>query len=558
MVDIEVLCSLHEAEIRRRNCAVSTLLSSGDASAAADSSEFIGDGLGLSLAAHEGGEFSLARSAQGDSSPSSASIEMSRNSNSNNRTPPFRERNIHTSNAGIPSEAQGMPPGQRLKLQRLTDGVNEALAETLGQWSSVVLDYNVYVAFFQCPRTVSTSFCLIRTKWSSTYLINVQVGFFSCPPLLRQRITQTLKWKIAAASIDVPTIEFGDVEDYQSEDGDFVDREYSSMIPAIGSLSPTSSSRSRDSQRSTASPFQSPPASPPLVASSQFPLPSPGVLPHGAHYVVKKVKPFGFPIRYLTTILLDPAPEIHVPDTAPAGPLKTEGAVVLGLAAHAANGIMDDAEEDSAEAESKDAQSGSALSLRLLRSYMRHHAWRWDLPSRASTTSAMRLIRGLRSEEGFVLVSASGSKSCTWLREIKLTQPNKVDDTTKTMACILQFSVTQLDDCSLQTELWMEPHYGFYHPSSRAEPLHSLVLFKALVSWLHCCDLHVISAIATFDAIRDIDLEKVRILLTLRTHQPYQMRANIVTYLIRPTSSLISRNTPGTQLAERHGVEFGS
>jgi hypothetical protein len=510
MVDIEVLCSLHEAEIRRRNCAVSTLLSSGVSDPAVDPAgraEPGDDGSELSLAVHgigdpPGAEFST----------SSASASFSLNS------PSTETRELNTSNPSIRSDVHGVPPGQRLKLQRLTDGVSEALAEALAKWCSVVLDYNVYVAFFpeaMLPskhRGRSVPFCLVRTKWTSTYLINVQVGFFSCPPILRQRIAQTIKWKIAAACIDVPTIEFGDgdVEDYEPEFEDIDIPEFSSSLQRERSSG--SSNASPPFQSKSTSPSQSPPASPPLL-SSQFPLPSPGTLPDGAHYVVKKVKPFGFPVRHITTILLAPAPEVHAPGPASGGTgslPKAEGDVVHGLAAQAANGILDHASAGDAYGDKKEVRSDSALNLRLLRSYMRHHAWRWELPSAGSAATAMRLIRGLRSEEGFVLVSASGPNSCTWLREIKLTQLNKVDNTTKIMACIIQFSVTQLDDCSLQTELWMEPHYGYYHPSSRSEPLHSLVLFKALVAWLHCCDLHVISAIATFESIRDIDLEKVR------------------------------------------------
>lgn len=147
------------------------------------------------------------------------------------------------------------------------------------------------------------------------------------------------------------------------------------------------------------------------------------------------------------------------------------------------------------------------LSLRLLRSYMRHHTWTWTLSSPESTALGLSVIRALRTEEGFVLVS-SNRRSTSWLREISLSQG--MSD--KTVVSIIQFAVVQTDAHTLQTELWMEPHFGFYRASDgkmgeSKTDLPSSHLFDAISSWLHSCDLHVMSALATFDAIRDIEFD---------------------------------------------------
>ena len=97
-------------------------------------------------------------------------------------------------------------------------------------------------------------------------------------------------------------------------------------------------------------------------------------------------------------------------------------------------------------------------------------------------------------------------------------------------SCFIQYSVTEIDATHIQTELWMEPFYGLVHcpiplphlsdvPSSpfprspqqaRTAAFHTLTseqLFVHLSSWIHSCDLHLLSAVSTFDSVRDLELD---------------------------------------------------
>ena len=94
-------------------------------------------------------------------------------------------------------------------------------------------------------------------------------------------------------------------------------------------------------------------------------------------------------------------------------------------------------------------------------------------------------------------------------------------------SCFIQYSVTEIDATHIQTEVWMEPFYGVVHfpiplpsdtpsspfPRSPQRPhtaaFHTLTseqLFVHLSSWLHSCDLHLLSAVSTFDSVRDLEL----------------------------------------------------
>ena len=96
-------------------------------------------------------------------------------------------------------------------------------------------------------------------------------------------------------------------------------------------------------------------------------------------------------------------------------------------------------------------------------------------------------------------------------------------------SCFIQYSVTEIDATHIQTEVWMEPFYGVAHvpiplphPSDvPASPFprspqqastaafHTLTseqLFVHLSSWVHSCDLHLLSAVSTFDSVRDLEL----------------------------------------------------
>ena len=86
-------------------------------------------------------------------------------------------------------------------------------------------------------------------------------------------------------------------------------------------------------------------------------------------------------------------------------------------------------------------------------------------------------------------------------------------------SCLIQMSIIEIDATHIQTELWMEPLYGLYHfvlpssPSSSSTPslsyqaLTSEQLFLHLSSWMHSCDLHLLSVLTTFDSVRDLELE---------------------------------------------------
>jgi hypothetical protein len=168
-------------------------------------------------------------------------------------------------------------------------------------------------------------------------------------------------------------------------------------------------------------------------------------------------------------------------------------------------------------------------SLRLLRSYMRHHQWTWRVAHAHTIETSLSLLRRARAAEGFALV-ACNAKSSTWLRELPLLQPHTLPTSAggQPLACVVQYSITRVGTEYIQTELWMEPFSGTYapvitpgSPLSPSDPdmdydegvkeqqqraVSALTLFNWLCAWLHSCDLHLLSAVSTFDTIREIEV----------------------------------------------------
>jgi hypothetical protein len=81
------------------------------------------------------------------------------------------------------------------------------------------------------------------------------------------------------------------------------------------------------------------------------------------------------------------------------------------------------------------------------------------------------------------------------------------------VGCVVQYAVRyrRLDDSSyeLQTEMWMEPHTGYFAfpgPSAAGgvggvenKFIDLIEFFEYLSFWFYCSDLHVLSAVSTFD-----------------------------------------------------------
>lgn len=446
------------------------------------------------------------------------------------------------------------------EIRRVDESVVSALYKVLARWSTVVLAPDLFVAFLpstgqkESPKegnpnlspSSSTSFCLIRTSRSADFVVNVQLGFFAVSPELRRATLDTLKWCIGQAHVSVPDIlqvrlpkdvTAGTASDQGAD------------LNAFGGPFMTQQERMEQSGMmilnnatgiNAGSGHTTPAAAPtfePSLAPVQPKLDTQQRVP-SFRTIPRTVKPFGFPSTPIASILLGPhlqneAQLVKVGldnnDRADSSEYSAQSNGSNGLfdsAISAANKMLDLAssqpQDENAFDKGKDRETSSQstasnlrtmvksnknLSLRLLRSYMRHHAWTWKLSSSESTATAMRLIRLLRIQEGFVLVSSS-SNTASWLREVPLSQPG-LNGENKAMTCNIQFGVTRnIESSTLETELWMEPHYGFYsldEKSQESVKLESSLLFRSLCSWLHSCDLHVISAIATFDAICDVD-----------------------------------------------------
>ena len=86
-------------------------------------------------------------------------------------------------------------------------------------------------------------------------------------------------------------------------------------------------------------------------------------------------------------------------------------------------------------------------------------------------------------------------------------------------SCLLQYCVTEVDATLIHTEVCMEPFYGLYHyipppvnrsPAPAALSYHTLTseqLFLHLTSWVHSTDLHLLSALCTFDSVGELQLD---------------------------------------------------
>ena len=86
-------------------------------------------------------------------------------------------------------------------------------------------------------------------------------------------------------------------------------------------------------------------------------------------------------------------------------------------------------------------------------------------------------------------------------------------------SCLLQYCVTEVESGLIHTEVCMEPFYGLYHyiplpsrgsPSPDAPTYHTFTseqLFLHLTSWVHSTDLHLLSALCTFDSVGELQLD---------------------------------------------------
>ena len=153
--------------------------------------------------------------------------------------------------------------------------------------------------------------------------------------------------------------------------------------------------------------------------------------------------------------------------------------------------------------------------LHLLRSYYRTHCWSYQLHNPLLLYKAYQLIIQARIRENWLLAYESGNEA-TFIRELYLCAHCRLQSHTRHITCthtskdqtycLIQYSIRQLSELELQCELWMSPTMGVYHMSHTSQSnytIHRKELYAKLTAFIHCVDLHLLSALNTIDTIVD-------------------------------------------------------
>lgn len=324
-------------------------------------------------------------------------------------------------------------------------------------------------------------FMLLRLKWTNPFLASLHVATSGCDESTRVALLERLKETIVNSY--VVHQQHHDVKDPHSGQ------------PLPSSPVPTKAQLHM------------------FVPGTTVALPPAPMFGHaaGSKAPITKLFPFGMTHRSLSQVLLTP----HAAMSQPGEPVATA------------------------------SSAGPTSSRSSSRAYMLSRSCHWRLSNGGTMATALALLRKARMEEGFVVVhsSTAAGSSTTYAREVRIDQTGwQAGDRTRAAAeprpthCMLQYCVHQVDNVELETEVWLESFNGFYGVPAAAFPETFLTvldghnatstrpprdgddatkpamrwfgseeLFDELCGWFHACDLHLLSIVATFDTVRDLE-----------------------------------------------------